>query len=188
MRLLHLLPDGNIQLEECLIPPPYAILSHRWEAEEVTLQEFSNPESRNKRGYEKIRNCCLQAKKDGYSHTWVDTRCIDKTSSAELSESINSMFKWYRNSRICYAYLSDIEIDPKSEMATFPIPESPSYSPESPMHGYANSPVFTYDAPISPTHSIAKTFDSDGEADNISSLREPGKFSALFRSQWFSRG
>jgi hypothetical protein len=187
MRLLHLLPDGNIQLEECLIPPPYAILSHRWEAEEVTLQEFSNPESRNKRGYEKIKNCCLQAKKDGYSYTWVDTCCIDKTSSAELSESINSMFKWYRNSRICYAYLSDIEIDPKSKMITFRIPESPNYSPESPMHGYPNRPLVAYD-PISPTCSIPETFDSDGEADNISSLKKPGKFSALFRSQWFSRG
>lgn len=37
--------------------------------------------------------------------------CIDKTSSAELSEAINSMFRWYRNSAICYAYLDDVSFD-----------------------------------------------------------------------------
>jgi hypothetical protein len=39
---------------------------------------------------------------------WIDTCCIDKTSSAELSEAINSMFKWYGDAEICYAYLSDV--------------------------------------------------------------------------------
>jgi hypothetical protein len=37
--------------------------------------------------------------------------CIDKRSSAELSEAINSMFHWYRTAQICYAYLVDVPDD-----------------------------------------------------------------------------
>ena len=42
---------------------------------------------------------------------WIDTCCIDKSSSAELSEAINSMFRWYRNADVCYAFLSDVNAD-----------------------------------------------------------------------------
>ena len=38
----------------------------------------------------------------------VSLTSIDKTNYTELSESINSMYKWYRQSRICYAYLEDV--------------------------------------------------------------------------------
>ncbi|KAE8333834.1 ankyrin repeat-containing domain protein [Aspergillus sergii] len=44
----------------------------------------------------------------GYEYTWIDTCCIDKTSSAELSEAINSMFRYYQASSACYAFLSDV--------------------------------------------------------------------------------
>lgn len=50
---------------------------------------------------------CKQAQKHGLNYLWVDTNCIDKTSSAELSEAINSMFSWYQGANICYPYLSD---------------------------------------------------------------------------------
>jgi hypothetical protein len=43
---------------------------------------------------------------------WIDTCCINKTSSAELSEAINSMFGWYERAEVCYAYLSDAFTDP----------------------------------------------------------------------------
>ena len=46
---------------------------------------------------------------DGYSWVWVDTCCIDKSSSAELSEAINSMYLWYQDSAVCYAYLADVQ-------------------------------------------------------------------------------
>ena len=62
-----------------------------------------------KRGFNKIKECCRQAKDAGLSYAWVDTCCIDKTSSAELSEAINSMFAWYSASEVCYAYLEDVE-------------------------------------------------------------------------------
>ncbi|KUI59526.1 Vegetative incompatibility protein HET-E-1 [Cytospora mali] len=55
---------------------------------------------------------CWQAAKDGLKYAWVDTCCIDKSSSAELSEAINSMFRWYQRSARCYVYLSDIRSGP----------------------------------------------------------------------------
>ncbi|ORY08990.1 heterokaryon incompatibility protein-domain-containing protein [Clohesyomyces aquaticus] len=90
--------------------PPYAILSHRWEEEEVTYQDMMAG-ARWKKGFEKIRECCLQAHVDGFDYVWIDTCCIDKSSSAELSEAINSMYKWYQRSAVCYAYLSDVRPD-----------------------------------------------------------------------------
>lgn len=80
--------------------PPYAILSHTWGAEEVTLQDCARAEYdesiKRKAGFQKIKGACRQAKKDNLKWLWCDTNCIDKRSSAELSEAINSMFAWYR--------------------------------------------------------------------------------------------
>ncbi|KAI1172528.1 kinesin light chain [Nemania sp. FL0916] len=88
--------------------PPYAILSHTWGPEEVTYEDIARKTYRGKRGYQKIDFCCKQAAKDGLSHVWVDTCCIDKSSSAELTESINSMFRWYGEAIKCYVYLEDV--------------------------------------------------------------------------------
>ncbi|KAL6901193.1 heterokaryon incompatibility domain-containing protein [Trichoderma evansii] len=89
-------------------PPPYAILSHTWGREEVSFQDFHSPDLREKlAGFSKIKSACKQAYSHGLDYAWVDTCCIDKSSSAELSESINSMFKWYKNSEIAYAFLED---------------------------------------------------------------------------------
>lgn len=87
--------------------PDYAILSHRWTDEEVTFQEIATTKGKAKAGYTKITACCAAARDNGISHVWIDTCCIDKTSSTELSEAINSMFQWYRDAKICYAYLFD---------------------------------------------------------------------------------
>jgi hypothetical protein len=88
--------------------PPYAILSHTWGQDEVSFQDMQAQQAKKKQGYTKIKHCCEQALKDGLEYAWVDTCCIDKSSSAELSEAINSMFQWYAKSKVCYAYLSDI--------------------------------------------------------------------------------
>jgi hypothetical protein len=88
--------------------PPYAILSHTWGKEEVTFHDLTKQGHRQKRGYAKIEGCCQRAASDGLAWVWVDTCCIEKSSSAELSEAINSMFRWYEASRICYAYLEDV--------------------------------------------------------------------------------
>lgn len=91
-------------------PPKYAILSHRWQEDEISFQEFQSDshDVREKPGYRKVVKAAEKASADGYQWLWVDTCCIDKTSSAELSEAINSMFRWYSNAKICYAYLFDV--------------------------------------------------------------------------------
>lgn len=95
--------------------PTYAILSHCWEEEEVILSDLSDlDEARKKKGFEKIEKSCEQAAKDGFDYIWIDTCCIDKSSSAELSEAINSMFAWYKESSKCYVYLADVDSDSKN--------------------------------------------------------------------------
>jgi len=74
--------------------PEYAILSHRWEMEEVSFQDLQSGKETSMLGYSKIKGCCAQAASDGWEYVWIDSCCIDKTSSAELSESLNSMFRW----------------------------------------------------------------------------------------------
>ncbi|KAI0017141.1 HET-domain-containing protein [Xylariomycetidae sp. FL0641] len=110
MRLINV---KTLHLEEFFGPsfPPYAILSHAWGAEEVTFLEWLRLDAavKAKAGYSKIVGACRQAQKDGLPYLWCDTNCIDKRSSAELSEAINSMFAWYRDSRVCYAYLVDVD-------------------------------------------------------------------------------
>jgi len=90
--------------------PPYAILSHRWGEEEVSFAQFSfSPATAEQRkGFEKIKNCATQAKKEDIDWCWVDTCCIDKCSSSELSEAINSIYQWYHNAECCYVYLEDV--------------------------------------------------------------------------------
>ncbi|KAL7925178.1 ankyrin repeat-containing domain protein [Trichoderma austrokoningii] len=90
--------------------PPYAILSHRWGKDEITYQdlEAGTKTIERKAGFQKLRQCCAKAKADGFDHVWIDTCCIDKTSSAELSEAINSMFNWYQQAERCYAHLADV--------------------------------------------------------------------------------
>jgi ankyrin repeat protein len=61
--------------------------------------------------YDKVMKCCSVARAAGYEYVWVDTCCIDKTSSVELSEAINSMYRWYQQAKICYAYLADVPSD-----------------------------------------------------------------------------
>jgi hypothetical protein len=91
--------------------PEYAILSHTWTDDEVTfrdLAELSREQLIRKRAYQKIENCCTMAIEWGLEWVWMDTCCIDQTSSAELSEAVNSMYQWYRQSSVCYAYLYDV--------------------------------------------------------------------------------
>lgn len=88
--------------------PPYAILSHTWEEEEVSYKQYMTGSYKHLKGYKKIDMTCHIALRDGIDYAWVDTCCIDKSSSAELSEAINSMFRWYQRAEVCYVYLSDL--------------------------------------------------------------------------------
>jgi hypothetical protein len=112
MRLLHF-QDGKISLTRPYIvnPPPYAILSHTWDQNnenEVTFSDISSGAADTKPAFPKILFCGSRAISDGLQYFWVDTCCIDKSNSTELSEAINSMFRWYQNATRCYVYLADV--------------------------------------------------------------------------------
>ncbi|KAK4234578.1 heterokaryon incompatibility protein-domain-containing protein [Achaetomium macrosporum] len=102
--------------------PPYAILSHTWEDDEVTMQQLAAGELnigtlQAKTGFRKIHRTCELARTWGLRYAWVDTCCIDKTSSAELTEAINSMFAWYRDAWVCYVFLADLEHGTPEDLA-----------------------------------------------------------------------
>jgi hypothetical protein len=90
--------------------PPYVILSHRWGRDEVSFREMTadHADLAQREGFQKIVRCCEKARSEGHDLVWIDTCCIDKSGSAELSEAINSIFRWYRRAEICYAYLDDV--------------------------------------------------------------------------------
>jgi hypothetical protein len=112
MRLLEYSESGklNIHSFDDDAIPPYAILSHTWgaDSEEVTFADLVKDDGKDKPGYQKIRFCGEQAQQNGLRYFWVDTCCIDKSNRAELSQAIRSMFRWYQNATICYAYLADV--------------------------------------------------------------------------------
>ncbi|QYS98748.1 ANK_REP_REGION domain-containing protein [Trichoderma simmonsii] len=113
MRLINV---KTFKLEEFLDyqAPPYAILSHTWgdDSEELSFRDVEDGNI-NKLGIGsvKFRGCCRQAAEDSLGYAWIDTCCIDKTNLVELSEAINSMFRWYQRASICYAFLSDVPSD-----------------------------------------------------------------------------
>ncbi|KAI0149475.1 heterokaryon incompatibility protein-domain-containing protein [Xylariaceae sp. FL1272] len=131
MRLLH---TKSYRLKEFLGPefPEYAILSHTWGEEEILysdvvrdnvatsaiqnpgdapmILEPSQPSWSQKHGGPKVLRSAQLALEKGYDYIWIDTCCIDKSSSAELSEAINSMFKWYSSAKECFAYLVDYKL------------------------------------------------------------------------------
>lgn len=113
---IRLIDTDTLQLKlfTASLAPAYAILSHTWiENEEISFHELTqisetpDHKASEKSGYKKILATCREAKANGIEYAWVDTCCIDKTSSAELGEAINSMFRWYRDAEVCYAFLSD---------------------------------------------------------------------------------
>ncbi|KAK2596532.1 hypothetical protein N8I77_013418 [Diaporthe amygdali] len=118
MRLLSTKALEVVSINEDDIPP-YAILSHTWDKDEVTLQDMQGSGFKllaavsrinlvnAKQGLQKVVDAARLAASEGHDWIWIDTCCIDKTSSAELSEAINSMYRWYQDSEMCYVYLSD---------------------------------------------------------------------------------
>jgi hypothetical protein len=113
MRLLEILEGHDVKLTKDLEEdevPNYVILSHTWgpDEEEVTFKDLKEEGGRHKAGYRKIKFCAEQARRDGHSHFWVDTCCIDKSDPVKLNTAITSMFRWYEKASKCYVYLSDV--------------------------------------------------------------------------------
>lgn len=117
---MRLLNTATYEVREFVVDiPHYAILSHTWGAEEVTYYDVVNKQGLDavswKQGYPKLMGFCKEAARHGFRWVWMDSCCIDKTSSTELAESINSMFRWYRDAVVCYAYLFDFLASEGSE-------------------------------------------------------------------------
>lgn len=95
---MHLINCHSLQLEEfnSEYSVEYVILSHRWQEDEPNYQDCQNLATCNKKGVGKVTTACQLALSSNYSYIWIDTVCIDKTSSSALSEAINSMFRWYQ--------------------------------------------------------------------------------------------
>lgn len=121
MRLLSKSQSGIYSLTDNLISdiPPYVILSHRWGTQEVTFDDMSQGSGTNKIGWRKVAFCAEQGRSDGYEYFWLDTCCIDKSNNTELSEAINSMFRWYQNAAKCYVYLTDVTIQSEQWQSAF---------------------------------------------------------------------
>ncbi|KAH8753037.1 heterokaryon incompatibility protein-domain-containing protein [Diaporthe sp. PMI_573] len=115
-------------------PLRYVVLSHTWgkrqDNEDVVFDDIPRPQAsatftdldtqlkqwqeivdKKKAGFCKITNACRVAREMGFDYIWIDSCCIDKSKSAELSESINSMYRWYQTSEWCIVYLEDLEPD-----------------------------------------------------------------------------
>lgn len=98
----------------------YAILSHRWVGAEITFDQISgwSAELRSAGDWqiewpqlEMIRGACMTARRLGLQWMWIDNYCINKSSTTEESESINSMFRWYRDAKVCVTFFSDVELE-----------------------------------------------------------------------------
>lgn len=107
---MRLVNTSTIQLEffNDEESPRYAILSHTWAQEEILFHDIGLESAKLKKGYAKLESCCRVALENGHDYIWDDTCCIDKSSSAELSEAINSMYRYYQQASICYVYLADV--------------------------------------------------------------------------------
>lgn len=89
--------------------PPYAVLSHRWTDDEISFTDFREGRRKDSTGYRKIVDFCeIAVSRAHVEWAWADTACIDKRSSAELTEAINSMFQWYRKAKVCFVHLHDV--------------------------------------------------------------------------------
>jgi len=131
---MRLLDTTTLQVVEFHGPefPDYAILSHTWVPdEEISFQDVQvlNHSKRSvreaqavaaikaKSGYAKLASSASYVSSHGFQYIWIDTCCIDKTSSAELSEAINSMYRWYQQASLCFVYLQDVMKEYEGESA-----------------------------------------------------------------------
>ncbi|KAI1262924.1 heterokaryon incompatibility protein-domain-containing protein [Xylariaceae sp. FL1019] len=121
--IMRLIRCDTLKLEEFYgyDIPPYAILSHTWGNNEVTFSDINAGEQPGSLlDWAKINQTCRLAMEQRYEYVWVDTCCIDKSSSTELTEAINSMFAWYECSEVCFAYLDDYDSSTETVQAALP--------------------------------------------------------------------
>ncbi|QIW94755.1 hypothetical protein AMS68_000273 [Peltaster fructicola] len=168
----------------------YAILSHRWRDEEVTLLDCADlRKARAMAGWQKLDAFRTVARGNGYEHVWMDTCCIDKRSSTELSEALNSMFRWYEMAHICYAYLDDVHDTwgPRDIPPSSMIPR-PTQEGEFP-HRRPNSGCDDKDSLVTTRTVVDEDFNpARGLTVYRPLLPSDEKWANLVCSEWFTRG
>lgn len=109
---MRLLNTDTLELHEFTdgLEPPYAILSHTWGSQEVSYVDYTEGRGLDGYGYQKIRNLCSTVKTYHIEWAWIHSCCVDRTSSAELSEAMNSSYEWFQRSEVCFVHLADIQI------------------------------------------------------------------------------
>ena len=120
MRLLNIYDFTFREFNDADLPP-YAIASHRWTKDEITFKDMVKGRRQGSEGYRKVAGFCHYIRKhnarkakhnalwESVTWLWMDTACLDKSSSAEISESIVSMYRYYRRAVLCYVYLADVD-------------------------------------------------------------------------------
>jgi hypothetical protein len=96
--------------------PEYAILSHRWREDEAMLADVQRSTATNSQGLKKVHSFVNYVKEhiSDIEWVWIDACCIDQKNNVELTESINSMYRWYHDARVCIAYMHDVDEDDSS--------------------------------------------------------------------------
>lgn len=156
--------------------PEYAILSHTWEREEVSFLDVRDLRQKEMQGWAKIESCCRQAITDDYAYIWADTCCIDKRNIVDLSEALNSMFRWYREAAVCYTYLSDVNANRDNDRVLIDINNLASTS----------SGIWQIDPRVQ--NNYVCTRDSDGRGLVEWGDGSVSTGSKIITSRWFSRG
>jgi hypothetical protein len=108
---------SRVEYDESKLPQ-YATLSHTWEEDEITFEDMALERGRDKAGYHKLVRCGKQAADDGLGFFWADTCCVDRSSSAQLSEATNKTFQWFRNATRCYVFLADVSCPTGSDASS----------------------------------------------------------------------
>ncbi len=99
------------------LAPPYAAFSHVWnntgmmsfqEVEKLQIECTETGATPRDLVSSTLQCACMLAESDGYEWIWMDCCCIDRSSSAELSETINRMYDIYAGAAVCYAYMRDV--------------------------------------------------------------------------------
>jgi hypothetical protein len=165
--------------------PAYAILSHTWGENEITFQDLIANGGSVPNDSTKINGCCDEAAKNTLEWVWIDTCCIDKSSSAELSEAINSMYRWYEEADCCYVYLEDFDDSLSLESLSVAKVEEPPV--EAPPAGEPPAEESLAIVEESQTSSLSDDASKSEMEDAPPDLQ--GRYlSALEKCRWFTRG
>lgn len=123
MRLLNTTTHTVAEFDNQHTIPNYAILSHTWGRQEVSYNDLLHTNTApTLQGYRKLIDFCSEAARHGFQWVWMDTCCIQKSSSEELAEAVNSMFRWYKNAMVCFVYLADFDVQSKGSLSFADIP------------------------------------------------------------------